>query len=247
MTNEERLSKLEGTVKGFNLTTNGTDQVSGGFGEFEQSRSVEERISHLEKLHDNFRIVGGDNVTVEGSLKSGYAICATCPEAQAGSVTPPPPAPPPECITHITIEACFQYGGEECYVDISETIEADINMECPLDLTTSGCKMTSNDFLLSSQIWVGCPDPGAESDITGAYFHFYPTCLFFDVATGWSFTPSIVFPNWPLTVLSSGVNLGFVDLVADGPFESDPGDGPCPCWSPGGGSIQCNHYTITFS
>jgi hypothetical protein len=39
----------------------------------------EDRILALEKLHENFRIVAGSNVTVEGSLGKGHAICSTCP------------------------------------------------------------------------------------------------------------------------------------------------------------------------
>ncbi len=55
--------------------------------------SIEERISKLEKIHENFRIVGGSNVTVEGSLKHGFAICSTCPgedQGTGGAINIPP-------------------------------------------------------------------------------------------------------------------------------------------------------------
>lgn len=161
--------------------------------------------------------------------------------------------PPPEenCITHLSLEVCQQYGGQNCYIDIFETIEVDIEVECPLDLGTSGCKVVSNNFPLTSQVYVehggGC---AAMEDISDAYFNFYPDCFYFDVSTGWNFTPAIVFPHYTgtgLTVLGSPVVLGFVDLIADGPFESDPSDGPCPCWVEGGGSVQCSHFVLTFS
>src|ERR1044071_8536522 len=83
--------------------------------------SLEDRISYLENIHRNFQIVGGSNVTVEGSLRQGYAICSTCPQQEEPAVPQPaPPSPPPPatgacCIgtdCSITTEAdCIASGG----------------------------------------------------------------------------------------------------------------------------------------
>ncbi len=51
--------------------------------------SMSGQLSELEKIHENFRIVGGSNVTVEGSLKHGFAICSTCPGEDQGVSTLP--------------------------------------------------------------------------------------------------------------------------------------------------------------
>ncbi len=244
-TPQQRADDLADTIRNFRIAHAGEGLLRGGFGNLPDNfKNLDDQMAQIQRSVDQFHLEG-DSLTVSGSFNKGYTVqreneCVGC---EGGGPTPPPP----DCPTHLSIQVCFQYGGATCYVNISETIEVDVIMECPLDLTTSGCKMLSNDFLLSSQVWAGpCPDPGVEFDITGAYWKFYPICLFFDVSTGWSFTPEIVFPNWPLGVLSSGVNLGFVDLIADGPFESDPSDGPCPCWD-GTSSVQCNHYVLTFS
>lgn len=115
MNPDERLSNLEKTVQGFNIVTNEAGSVQGGFGEFEQKDSVEDRIAHLEKLHENFRIVGGANITVEGSLQTGYAICATCPQDE-GIGSPVPPGgttPPPVCGGATEFSADFTFNFQD--------------------------------------------------------------------------------------------------------------------------------------
>lgn len=65
--------------------------------------SIEQRLDALEALHDNFQIVGGSNVTVEGSISHGYAVCSTCPkegqptEEGTGGTISPSPSPLPDC------------------------------------------------------------------------------------------------------------------------------------------------------
>lgn len=120
---EERLKNLENTVRGFKLVTNGTDQVLGGFDELKSKTSFADRLTHLEKLHENFRIVGGNNVTVEGSMATGYAICATCPDTGGGTGGISggggggPPQPTGACCINgtcsiTTEEACNNAGGD---------------------------------------------------------------------------------------------------------------------------------------
>jgi hypothetical protein len=84
--------------------------------------TIDQRLTQLEQLHQNFRIVGGSNVTVEGSLRQGYAICDTCPkgaEAEVGGQIPPtPPAPTDICadvpdtifLTWSSITNCVDFG-----------------------------------------------------------------------------------------------------------------------------------------
>ncbi len=91
MTEEQRLHKLEGPFMDRKLITSGNegvDQVQAHFPPLpkeQRSLPIADRISNLEKLHQDFRIIGGSNVTVAGSLKTGYAICATCPEQDQGT------------------------------------------------------------------------------------------------------------------------------------------------------------------
>lgn len=121
MTDEERVSKLEKRVRNFNLVVNGVN-IEGGFGDLKPGASLEERLANLEKLHDNFRIVGGANTTVEGSFRSGYAICSTCNDGGGVSdnpivINPPPPSATGACCdgsdcSVITEAACDDIGGD---------------------------------------------------------------------------------------------------------------------------------------
>ena len=76
MTDEERVAKLEKSVQAFRLVLQGIDQVSGGFGEFKKQNTLEERLQHLEKLHEEFVIRGNG---VAGSLKEGFIVNIKCP------------------------------------------------------------------------------------------------------------------------------------------------------------------------
>jgi hypothetical protein len=82
--------------------------------------TIDQRLTALEQLHANFQIVGGSNVTVEGSIHKGYAICSTCPdvgEVVGGGVIPvtPPPTTGACCVSidcSITTETnCTEMGG----------------------------------------------------------------------------------------------------------------------------------------
>jgi hypothetical protein len=76
--------------------------------------SIDERIKRLEDIHKDFKIIGGVNVNVEGSMESGYAICSTCPEAAGNPVGPPIPTGAC-CIDGVcsitTEQSCIDSGG----------------------------------------------------------------------------------------------------------------------------------------
>lgn len=82
MTNEERVARLEKTVKEFNVVVSGVN-VQGGFQELKSQVTLEERVTHLEQLHNEFTIRGSDGTTVEGSFRTGFAVNHTCPKQAA--------------------------------------------------------------------------------------------------------------------------------------------------------------------
>jgi hypothetical protein len=86
MTDEERIANLEKTVQNFNLITAGIDELEGGFPRLNKSASLEERLSHLETVHENFRLAGGNNCNVEGNLRDGFSVNVTCPQGGTGTV-----------------------------------------------------------------------------------------------------------------------------------------------------------------
>lgn len=136
---EERLRKLEERVKNFKIVSSGSNQVQGGFPEFKPKESFEERIKHLEELHQDFRLSGSTpHVTVQGSFETGIAICATCPPEQTGSIPiGVPPAPPSET-------------GACCYDD-------------------GGCDVLSeSDCTAAEGIWQGSGTTCEETECTGA-------------------------------------------------------------------------------
>lgn len=75
MTDEERLSKLESTIRNFRLVTNGTDQIQGGFAKLpDKSSDIFQRLSNVEKSFKDFKISGGNGVNVEGSIHKGFCV-----------------------------------------------------------------------------------------------------------------------------------------------------------------------------
>lgn len=44
---------------------------------------LEDTITQLEAIHENFRLLVGSNGTAAGSLRQGHAICSTCPQEAA--------------------------------------------------------------------------------------------------------------------------------------------------------------------
>lgn len=176
------------------------------------------------------------------------ADCATAGGIWQGAGTDCDPNPCGCIVLHTTVLICYQNLGDPCSLNVSETIYFDIPLQCPLDLGTSGPKGCIDTSLttLSSQAWTGAGcDPAIRPNITGAYFDFYPSgCINHDVSTGWSFTPSLVFPNWPFTQLATSINPGFGDLRTMGTIQSDPSDGPCPCDV---SNTLCSHFEFTFT
>jgi hypothetical protein len=87
MTDEERVAVLWNRVKDFNVVVSGLN-LSGGFPQLPKDRpqGLEEQLKVLEHAHANFSLSGDANVSVEGSMKHGFAINVTC--AAAAPVTP---------------------------------------------------------------------------------------------------------------------------------------------------------------
>lgn len=119
MTDEEqrRLLGLEKTIRNFKLVVNGTDQLSGGFGELSPVNDPLERLANIEKAFQNFDIVGGLGVNVEGSIRKGYCVTVDkltiCGQA---AVTPIPPATGACCLDDGTCivtnnNTCISLGG----------------------------------------------------------------------------------------------------------------------------------------
>ncbi len=102
---EERIARLEKTLRDFKIVASGVN-VQAEFGNRDTRKQLgegllTERLSRLEKLHSDFQMIGGADVTVHGGLKTGCCVNASCgtDESDNGipvtSTTPPPP--PEEC------------------------------------------------------------------------------------------------------------------------------------------------------
>jgi hypothetical protein len=155
MTPEERIAALEKTVRGFDLRTAGIN-VQGGFQELKPKATLEERLTHLETLHDQFTIRGSHGVKVEGSMRTGFAVNMSCPEGVAPSggvipVTPPPPPVPTVfdveiCATLTT--SCGTSSG--CY-----TFSPSTTFSHMIDLSPfGGCIITGGGLNFSTPNWI---------------------------------------------------------------------------------------------
>ncbi len=82
MTDEERrLHALESPfMDRKNIVTSGTDIVAKypALPKEQRSLPIPDRIRNLQQLHEGFKIVGGTNSNVEGSLKTGFSVSNTC-------------------------------------------------------------------------------------------------------------------------------------------------------------------------
>ena len=189
MKHEDRLSKLEETLRGFRIVTSGMDgQLEYKLQKPEkanQSLAIEQRLAALEKVHNDFRIIGGANVRVEGSMKTGYCINNTCPEAGAAptgfpqNVQPPPPPPTGAC--------CFTCDSDEHSSECDDTTESDcterggtfqgVETSCdddpaPCDPLTGACCVDSDCSIQTEDDCAGMggtyQDDCTDCDTTGA-------------------------------------------------------------------------------
>ncbi len=118
---EDRLSNLEAALQGLKLVTNGMSDLIAKYPPLPKPSdkpSIDQRISALEKAHEKFRIVGGVNTQVSGSLKHGFCVNNSCPgEDQPGLGPQIPPTVNGACCIdgecHITNQAsCINAGGD---------------------------------------------------------------------------------------------------------------------------------------
>ncbi len=92
----DRLSNIEAALQGLKLVTSGMNDLVAQYPPLPKDTdklSTHERLTALEKAHDNFRIVGGANTQVSGSLKHGFCINNSCPgedQGQGGAINIPP-------------------------------------------------------------------------------------------------------------------------------------------------------------
>ena len=116
---------------------------------------LEDRITALEKIHEKFRVVGGANVSVSGSLRQGYAVCSTCPGEESTNGIPVTTTTPTGacCVgTDCTIET------EEDCVDMEGEYQGD-DTECDPNPCETGCCPWTDPYTtisLSGSI-TGCP------------------------------------------------------------------------------------------
>lgn len=104
MTDEERIRKLENTVRNFKLIVNGTDQIQGGFPRLRKGESLEQRVQNLEQAFGGFSVQVGLGATIDGSIENGYALNFDCALAGGGGGAPPiSVCPPPNpCTADVT-------------------------------------------------------------------------------------------------------------------------------------------------